>query len=257
MTSIHPTAILEDGAEIAENVIVGAYAFMGSGVKVGSGTRIHHHAIVEGNSVLGRNNEIFPFAYVGGKTQDLKYGAGDSRLEIGDQNVFREFSTVHCSTNAEFPTRIGNHNHIFAYAHVGHDCILHDSIIISSGTLLGGHVEVDSFANVGGQVAIHQYCKVGSYALVGGGSALVQDLLPFMIAEGNRARVRAYNKIGLQRHGFSEEQILQIRKTFKYLYGNELNHSQAFEKIIEDSTIGDEIKKMLLQFRVRSTRGLA
>lgn len=257
MATIHPTAIIESGAELAPTVEVGAYAYVGSLVKLGEGCRLHHHAVVEGNTSLQQGNEIFPFAYVGGKTQDLKYRGGQPALRIGAHNVFREFSTVHCATTEETATVIGDHNHFLAYAHVAHECQLKDHIIVSSNALIGGHVEIDSFANIGGGSAIHQFCKVGQFALIGGGSALVQDLLPFMIAEGNRARVRNYNRIGLERQNIEPEKIEQIRKIFKLLYMDNLNRTQAFERMAEDMTISEDLKMIFREFRQKSTRGLA
>lgn len=257
MTRVHPTAIIDAGAELAPSVEVGAYAYVGGRVRLGAGCQVHHHAVVEGNSTLGENNEIFPFAYVGGKTQDLKYRGGDPALRIGSHNVFREFSTVHCATTEETATVIGNSNYFLAYAHVAHECQLKDHIIVSSNALIGGHVEIDSYANIGGGSAIHQFCKVGQFALIGGGSALVQDLLPFMIAEGNRARVRSYNRIGLERQNVPEEKIRQIRQIFKWIFMGSLNRTQAFEMIANDESISKELKDIFSEFRRKSNRGLA
>jgi UDP-N-acetylglucosamine acyltransferase len=257
MSRIHQTANIEPGAEIASDVSIGAYAHVGASVRLGSGCSVHHHGVVEGNSILGENNEIFPFAYVGGKTQDLKYDGSRAPLIIGNGNVFREYSTVHCPSQEGSETRIGNGNHLLAYAHVAHECILQDGIVISSKAVLGGHVEVDSHAIIGGASAVHQYCKIGKYALLGGLSALVHDLPPFMIAEGNRARVRAYNRIGLQRHGFTEEQILAVHRMFRCLYSGTLNRSQGLEQIRGDGTIPTELKEELLNFHRRCKRGMA
>jgi UDP-N-acetylglucosamine acyltransferase len=257
MTQIHPTAIVERGAEIGENVSIGAYAYIGPGVKMGENCRVHHHGTVDGNTTLGRSNEIFPYALIGGKTQDLKYDGSNSPLIIGDGNVFREYGTVHCPSQEGHETRIGNGNYLLAYGHIAHECILQDSIIISSHVALGGYVEVDSHAIIGGASAVHQFCKIGQYAFLGGLSALVQDLPPFMIAEGNRARVRAYNKVGLQRNGFSEDQILGVHRIHRHLYGENLNRSQAMETIRADPSISQELKAILLAFQERCIRGMA
>jgi UDP-N-acetylglucosamine acyltransferase len=256
MARIHPTAIVEPGAKLADDVTIGAYAYVGPSVCLDSGCTLHHHGVVEGNSVLGKNNEIFPFAAIGGRTQDLKYDGTDGVLRIGDGNIFREFVTVHCPTSANGETRIGDGNYLLSYAHVAHECLLHDDIIISTQAVLGGHVEIDSHANIGGASAIHQFCKVGKYALLGGGSALVQDLPPYMLAEGNRARVRSYNKVGLQRHGFSEEEVAAVRRIHRHLYGAGLNRTQALERVSGDDSIPGPLKEELFQFRDRCSRGM-
>jgi UDP-N-acetylglucosamine acyltransferase len=255
-TAIHPTAIIESGAQLDAGVTIGAYAFVGSNVILGENCIVHHHGAVQGNSILGKENEIFPFAIIGGKTQDLKYKGGNPPLRIGNRNVFREFVSVHSATLEENATIIGNDNYILAYAHIAHECRLHDHIIISSQVVLGGHVEINSFANIGGASAIHQFCKVGAHAMLAGGSALVQDLPPYMIAEGNRARIRAYNKVGLQRNGFSEEEIEQVRHIFKILHENNLNPNDALCRIRSDGRISEKIKDPLLNFYHGSTRGI-
>jgi UDP-N-acetylglucosamine acyltransferase len=194
---------------------------------------------------------------VGGKTQDLKYCGGDPPLCIGNCNTFREFVSVHCATFEGVATTIGNNNHILAYAHVAHECTIRDYIIISSQAVLGGHVQIDSYANIGGASAIHQFCKVGAHAMLAGGSALVQDLPPYMIAEGNRARIRAYNKIGLQRNGFTEDEIGQVRHLFKILYENNLNVADAISAIEGENQVSEKIKRPVLDFYGVSSRGIA
>jgi UDP-N-acetylglucosamine acyltransferase len=256
MGRIHPTAVVESGAEIGEGVTIGAYAYVGPRVRLGAGCVVHHHGAVEGNSVLGERNEIFPFAIVGGKTQDLKYDGSDGPLIVGDGNVFREYVTVHGPSSADSETRLGNGNYLLAYAHVAHECILHDSVIVSSKAVLGGHVEVDSHAIVGGAAAVHQFCKIGKYSLLGGLSALVRDLPPYMLAEGNRARIRAYNEVGLRRHGFSDGQIFAVRRMHRILYAQGLNRSQALEKIRQDAAIPPDMGEELLQFHGRCHRGM-
>jgi UDP-N-acetylglucosamine acyltransferase len=257
VATIHPTAIVERGAELAEDVSVGAYGYVGGAVRIGPGCVLHHHAVVEGNTLLGNDNEIFPFAIIGGKTQDLKYDGSRGPLAVGDGNVFREYVTVHGPTTEGSETRIGSRNYLLSYSHVAHECHLQDDIIISSKAVIGGHVEVESFANVGGASAVHQFCRIGCHAFLGGFSALVQDLPPFMIAEGNRARVRAYNRIGLQRRGFSEERIDGVRRIFRYLYGGERDRSGALEAIGQDREIPEDLREEVLRFCSRCVRGLA
>jgi UDP-N-acetylglucosamine acyltransferase len=257
MANIHPTAIVENGAEFDGDVDVGAYAYVGKGVKLGHGCTVHHHGVIDGNSTLGSGNEVFPFAFIGGKTQDLKHDGSDCPLSIGNGNVFREYVTVNCPTTAGGETRIGDGNYFLSYAHVAHECHIHDGVIVSSKAVIGGHVEVESFANIGGASAIHQFCRVGRHSLLGGLSALVQDLPPYMIAEGNRARVRAYNCIGLRRRNFDEEYIESVRRVFRHIYGGNNDRSEALKKIADDATIGDVLKKEILDFFSSSRRGTA
>ncbi|MDR2576567.1 MAG: acyl-ACP--UDP-N-acetylglucosamine O-acyltransferase [Puniceicoccales bacterium] len=256
MAHIHPTAVVSSQAELADDVEVGAYAYIGPAVHLGSGCVVHHHGVVESNVLCGKNNEIFPFAIIGGKTHDLKFDGIGGNVKIGDGNVFREYVTVHCGTKNGTETRIGNGNYLLAYAHVAHECILANDIIVSSKAVLGGHVELDSHCNIGGASAVHQFCKIGTHALLGGLSALVKDLPPYMIAEGNRARVRAYNRVGLERHGFDEKQIAAVRRMFRYLHATELNRFQALEKIRDDDGIDANIKGELFTFHSRCTRGM-
>jgi UDP-N-acetylglucosamine acyltransferase len=205
---------------------------------------------------MGKGNEVHPYAMVGGRTQDLKYDGSNALLFIGDGNVFREFSTVHCPSSAGNRTCIGSHNHILAYGHIAHECVLHDCIVISNQAMLGGHVEVDSYAVVGGGAAVHQFCKIGKYAMLGGLSALVQDLPPYMTAEGNRARVRSYNRIGLQRNGFSDDELRGAHRIFRTLYAGGLNRQQAIEAIIADEEIPETLRKEMVDFRRHCTRGM-
>ncbi|MDR1437534.1 MAG: acyl-ACP--UDP-N-acetylglucosamine O-acyltransferase [Puniceicoccales bacterium] len=254
---IHPTAIVETNAQIADGVEIGAYAFIGNDVSIGARCVVHHHGVVQGNTILGEENEVFPFAMVGGKTQDLKFMGGNPPLRVGNRNVFREYVSIHCATSEETATVIGNDNHFLAYAHIAHECILADHIIVSSQVVLGGHVRVDSYANIGGSSAIHQFCRIGTHAMLGGGSALINDIPPFMIAEGNRARVRAYNKIGLERRGFSADEIAQIRHLFRHIHGNNASVTEILEIIRADLKIEEGIKKTFLSFYENSIRGIS
>jgi UDP-N-acetylglucosamine acyltransferase len=256
MASIHPTAIVEAGAELAGDVSIGAYAYVGPRVRLGPGCVVHHHGCVEGSTTLGARNEVFPFACIGGKTQDLKHDGSESPLVAGEDNVFREYVTVHRPTAEGGLTSLGDGNYLLAYAHVAHDCTLHDGTIISSKAVLGGHVEVDSFAVIGGAAAVHQFCRVGTCAMLGGLSALVQDLPPYMTAEGNRARVRSCNLVGLRRRGFGEEQISAVRRIHRTLYARGLNRSQALGAIAADPSIPGEIRREFLEFRSRCSRGM-
>ncbi len=215
---IHPTAIVSPLATLGRNVRVGPFCVVGANVALGDDCVLHSHVVIEGHSKFGCGNEFFPFAAVGGKTQDLKYTGDPTFLEVGDHNVFRENCTVHRSTHADSVTRIGSHNLVLCYSHIAHDCVLGDHIILSNSVALAGHVEVGDHAIISGVAAIHQFCRVGQHALVGGLSRVVQDVPPFMIVEGNPATTRGFNVVGLQRRGFTEDDIRSIKTAYKKLF---------------------------------------
>ena len=255
--SIHPTAIIEQGAQLDEGVTVGAYAYIGAEVSIGSGTVVQHHATVEGSTVLGRDNEIFPYAYIGAKTHDLKYNGGKPGLKIGDRNVFREYTSVHLATKDAEDTLVGSDNVILAYSHIAHDCIIGDRLVMSSHSALGGHVVVGDHVVVGWGVGVHQFCRIGSHAMVGACSKLVQDVPPFMIADGNPAEVRTVNKVGLERRGFTAEDIELVRAIYRTLYREGLNRSQALEKLKAHPKADSPHVQAVLGFAATSERGFA
>jgi UDP-N-acetylglucosamine acyltransferase len=215
---IHPTAIVSPAAILGRNVRVGPFCVIGANVELGDDCVLHSHVVLEGHSKFGRANEFFPFAAVGGKTQDLKYVGDPTYLEVGDLNVFRENTTVHRSTHADSVTRIGSHNLFLCYSHVAHDCQIGNHVILSNSVALAGHIQVDDYAIISGAAAIHQFCRVGKHALVGGLSRVVQDVPPFMIVEGNPSKTRGLNAIGLQRRGFAEEDISALKTAYKKLF---------------------------------------
>jgi UDP-N-acetylglucosamine acyltransferase len=232
-TSIHPTAIIENGAQIAEGVQIGPYAYVGAQVKLGSGTVVHHHATVDGVTTLGENNQIFPYAFVGGMTHDLKYSGGKPGLVIGNQNVFREYSTVHGATKDGEFTRMGDHNVILAYSHIAHDCIVGNHLVMSSHAALGGHVIVEDHVTVGWSVGVHQFCRIGAYVMVGAMSKIVQDVLPLMIVDGNPATVRSFNKVGLERAGYVAKDLQVAKWIYKLFYREHSNRSDSLAKMQE------------------------
>jgi len=258
-TLIHPTAIVEPGAEVDENVEVGAYAFIGHCAKIGAGSHIAHHATVEGCTELGRDNQIFPYAYIGAKTHDLKFDGGNPRLKIGDRNTFREYVSIHCATNDEEYTILGNDINILAYSHVAHDCIIGDHLIMSSHSAIAGHVVVGDYVNIGWGAGIHQFCRIGSHSMVSAGSKVVQDVLPFMLADGCPADHRSINKVGLERQGYTKTHIENVRAHFKTIFKNGLNKSQAFERLQSvPKTDEDPCLPEILEFATANThRGIA
>jgi len=256
-TEVHPTAIIEKGAELDEGVSVGAYAYIGPNVKIGRGTQVMHHATVDGATTMGENNQVHPYAYIGGKTHDVKYKGGMPGLKIGSENVFREYSTVHCATIEGTDTIVGDHNLILAYSHIAHECVVGNHLIMSSHAALGGHVEVGDNVNIGWGAGLHQFCRIGNYGMVGALSKVVQDVPPYMIADGNPAMVRTSNKVGLERAGFSADEITLVRRVFKAFYREGLNRRQAAEKLRADSKMDHALVREFLAFAEKSQRGLS
>ena len=254
---IHPSAIIESGAEIDSDVIIGAYAYIGSNVKISAGTQVMHHATVDGRTELGENNEIHPYSFIGGKSHDLKYRDGIHSLKIGDNNVFREYTTVHCATAEGLLTQIGNRNVILAYSHIAHECKVGNNLIMSSHSALGGHVHIGNHVNVGWGVGIHQFCRLGDYSMAAATATILQDIPPFFTASGNPAKVRGINKIGLQRAGFSESSLSTVRRVYKILYKKGLNRSQALQSVEAESLQEYQEVKNLVAFIRASQRGIA
>jgi UDP-N-acetylglucosamine acyltransferase len=255
-SKIHPTAIIEKGAQLGADVEIGAYAYVGSQVVMGDGNILHHHASVEGNTVLGKGNELYPYCVVGGKTQDLKFKGGNPGLRIGDRNAFREFVTIHGATNDGDFTIVGSENNLLAYTHIAHDCIIGNGIIMSNYAGLAGHVVIEDGVVVGGYGGVHQFCRVGQHAMIGGCAKVVQDVPPFMIADGAPATARAINKVGLERAGYSSVQIDRVKSVHRVLYREGLNRSQALEKLggLPDSQSAEY--QCILRFAHLSQRGL-
>jgi UDP-N-acetylglucosamine acyltransferase len=256
--NVHPAAILEDGALIGPGVTIGPCAYIGAEARFGEGCVIHHHATVEGYVLMGRDNHVFPYALIGGKTHDLKFKGGRPGLRIGDNNEFREYATIHPATNDGDFTVIGNDNHILAYAHVAHDCRLGDDIVMSGHNALAGHITVGDHALIAWGCGIHQFCRVGAHAMVGGMSRNTKDVPPYMIVEGEPAEVRTVNKVGMERHKFSPEAIQRVGRIFRILYREGLNRTQALEKIREISELADSPEgREIIQFYETSQRGVA
>jgi UDP-N-acetylglucosamine acyltransferase len=252
---IHPTAIIDPSAQIAEGCEIGPYCVIGPNVELGPDCHLLHHVSLNGPSKIGRGNRFYPFTSIGQQTQDLKYVAEPTYLSIGDGNTFREFVTVHRGTMPETVTRIGSGGNFLAYSHIAHDCIIGNNVIFSNNGTVAGHVEVGDHAVIGGLTAIHQFCRIGAYALTGGCSKIVQDVPPFMIADGNPAKVRSYNKVALERHGFSEQTHRAIKEAYRLIYRSALNLQQAVEQIRTDLPETPEIAQ-LIAFVTNSPRGI-
>ncbi|MCU0526358.1 MAG: acyl-ACP--UDP-N-acetylglucosamine O-acyltransferase [Elainella sp. Prado103] len=230
-TLIHPTAVIHPRAELHPTVQVGAYAVIGERVKVGAGTVIGHHAVIEGWTEIGSGNQIFPGAAIGLEPQDLKYDGSLSLVKIGDDNLIREYVTINRATGAGEATTIGNRNLLMAYVHVGHNCQIEDRVIISNSTALAGHIRIESRATISGVLGVHQFVHIGKLAMVGGMSRINRDVPPYMLVEGNPARVRTLNKVGLQRSGLTTADngttLQALKKAFRILYRSGLTLQEA------------------------------
>lgn len=255
MSNIHPTAVIHPGARIGEGCEIGPYCVLGEHVELGAGCRLHSHVVIDGHTRLGEGNEIFPFASIGLKTQDLKWTGGITRTEIGDRNVFREYVTIHSATSDGEVTKVGSRNHILAYCHLAHNVELGNEVIMSNVATLAGHVTVEDKAVLGGLAAVHQFCRIGTMAIVGGCSKVVQDVPPYMMADGNPARVRGLNREGLKRRGVDAESQTRLKQAYKILYRSGLNREEAIARMLESSE-GDATVRHLADFASGTQRGL-
>ncbi len=253
---LHPTAIIHPDARIGSDCHIGPYCVIGEHVTLGPGCHLHSHVVIDGYTTLGSANEIFPFASIGLKTQDLKWKGGITRTEIGDSNTFREYVTVNSATAEGEVTVIGSHNHILAYSHVAHNVRLGSHIIMSNVATLAGHVMVEDYAVIGGLAAVHQFCRIGKMAIVGGCSKVVQDVPPFMLADGNPAETRTVNKVGLERHGVSEEAQAALKQAFRLLFREGLTISNALNRVEAEIKLLPEIQH-LVAFTRASERGIS
>lgn len=256
-TTIHPSAVIHPSAEIGDDCEIGPYCIIGPSVQIGDRCRLASHVVVEGPCIIGENNDFFPHACIGQRTQDLKYAGEPTGLEIGHNNVFREFVTVHRATGAGDRTIIGNHGHFLAYVHIAHDCVVGDHVIFSNNGTLAGHVTVEDHAILGGLTAVHQFCRIGKFAITGGCSKIVQDIPPFLIADGNPAAPRGVNKVGLERHGFTADEQKTIRDAYKTLYLRDLLLEAALNDLESREDVpGGEHLRHFTRFIRASQRGI-
>jgi UDP-N-acetylglucosamine acyltransferase len=260
MSSIHPTAVIEPGAELAEDVVIGAYSTVGANVTMGAGTVVGSHSVIEGHTTIGAGNQIGHYASIGGRPQDMKYKGEPTRLVIGDRNTIREFTTIHTGTVQDSGvTTVGDDNWIMAYVHIGHDCQIGSNVILSSTAQMAGHVIVGDWAIVAGMSGVHQFVRIGEHSMLGGASALVQDLPPFVIAAGNKAVPHGINVEGLRRRGFSADAISALRSAYRLLYKNGLSLEEAKAQLADLSSEGgdgDQHVRKLTAFIETSQRGI-
>jgi UDP-N-acetylglucosamine acyltransferase len=252
---IHPTAIVDPGAQIGAGSQIGPYCVIGPNVALGEDCWLQHHVTLCGPMRAGARNKFYAYCSIGQQTQDLKYKGEPTYLEIGDQNTFREFVTVNRSTTSEGKTRIGNRGNFLAYSHIGHDCTVGDEVVFSNNGTLAGHVEVGDNAVMGGLTAVHQFCRIGRFAITGGCSKIVQDVPPFMIADGNPAEIRGVNSVGLERKGYSAEKIKSIKEAFRLLFRSKCNTQQGIEAIRNELPPSEEINQ-IVEFIEKTERGI-
>jgi len=255
MTKIHPSSVIDPSAILHPDVEVGPFCHIGPQVEIGCGTRLIGHVSVAGPTRIGEGNVFYPYCSIGQRSQDLKYTSEPTFLEIGNNNSFREFCTVNRGTLPGTKTIIGHHGNFLAYSHIAHDCTVGDHVIFSNNGTIAGHVTVEDHVIIGGLSGVHQFCRLGQHSIVGGCTKIVQDVPPYMIADGNPAEVRGINQVGLERRGFVAEDTRTLREAYRLLYRSNLNVKQACEKIAADFS-GPDVIARLLAFVASSQRGI-
>ena len=255
-TQIHSTALISKKAKLAKDILIGPYTIVGDNVTIGTGTKIGAYCVIDGNTAIGEACEIFTGAVLGSPPQDLKYKGEKSFLEVGENNIIREYCTMNPGTGENGKTIIGNNNVFMAYAHIAHDCIVGNNCIIANCGTLAGHVTIEDKAVVGGLVAIHQFVKVGCLSIIGGCSKVVQDVLPFSTCDGHPARIYGLNLIGLRRKAIDKESIEKLNRAFKILFNLGLSIKHALERIEKEIKPSDEISH-LVSFIKTSKRGIS
>lgn len=253
---IHPTAVIDPGARLGQNVSIGPYSVIGADVEIGDDTWIGPHVVIEGPTRIGRENKIWQFASIGAAPQDKKFHGERSMLEIGDRNVIREFVTFNRGTeDGGGATRIGNDNWLMAYVHLAHDCIVGNNVIFANAASLAGHVTVDDWVILGGFTLVHQFCQVGAHAFTSMGSIINRDVPPYVTVAGSFAEPKGINSEGLKRRGFDSDRILSIRRAYKTLYKSGLPLAEAREELARASSDAPDVK-LMLDFIDRSQRSL-
>ena len=257
MATIHPTAIVGDGAQIADGAIIGPYCTISSQAVIGAGTELISHVVIQGNTTLGENNTVSPFAVLGGHTQDLKFEGGNPGVKIGDRNTIREYVTINAATNDGDFTTVGNDCHILAYSHIAHCCHVGNHVIIVNACQIAGHVIIEDMATIEGSVGIVQFMRVGAMAYIGAMSKITKDVPPYMIAHGDPIAVRSINRIGMERRGVDEAGRKAIKEAYRILYRqDDLTVTEALAKIEAELEQTAEVKH-LVEFCRASEKGIA
>jgi UDP-N-acetylglucosamine acyltransferase len=252
---IHPTAVVHPEARIGHGTKIGPYAIIGPYVEIGPNCEIGSSVLIDGRTRLGRNNRVFHGAAIGSEPQDLKYADEVSYVDIGDDNVIREYVTIHLATGENEKTRVGSGNLLMAYVHVAHNCVIHDHCILANAVNLAGHVEVGNWAIIGGMTPVHQFVRIGDHAFIGGGSRLAQDVAPFIRVAGNPVQVHGLNSVGLKRRGFDEETLNNLKKAYRLLFRSGHNVTQALDRMAMECDFDQHIEALMAFIR-RSDRGI-
>lgn len=256
VTNIHPTAIVDAKAELADDVTVGAFSIIGPDVKIDTGTSVGPHVVINGHTSIGKHNQIFQFSSLGEVPQDKKYQGEPTKLEIGDHNTIREFCTFNRGTVQDKGiTKIGDHNWIMAYVHIAHDCHVHNHTTLANNSSLAGHVDLYDHAILGGFTLVHQFCKIGQHVITAVGSVVFKDIPPYVMASGYDANPHGINAEGLKRRGFSADSITQIKRAYKTLYRQSLSLDEAKKTLAQQSANSPELN-ILVDFLAQSTRGI-
>lgn len=251
---IHPTAIVDEQANIAGDVVIGPYCIIGPKVSIGSKTVLKSHVVVSGRTTIGENNKIYPFASIGEDPQDKKFADEDTEVIIGNGNTIREYVTINLGTTDDAGvTRVGDDNWIMAYVHIAHDCVVGNHTIMANGTTLAGHVHIGDHVILGGFSKLHQFCRIGAHAFAAMDSGFQKDVPPFVMAQGSPAVPRAINFEGLKRRGFSKERITLIKKAFRLLYKSDLPLAEA---LVEMEKLGSEDVQLMIDFIQKSERSI-
>jgi UDP-N-acetylglucosamine acyltransferase len=255
LTSIHPTAAVEPGAELDDGVVVGPYCRIAPGARIGAGTRLDPYVIIEAGTSIGSACHVYSFSVLGSPPQDVKFEGKRSYVVVGDRNVLREYVTINRATNEEGRTVVGNDNFLMAYVHVAHNCVVGDNVVLANAVNMAGHVVVEDYAFVGGVTPIHQFVRIGRHSIIGGGCRVPKDVPPFVKAAGNPLRCFGLNSLGLRRRGFGSETELILKKAYRILFRSGLNTRQALEMIEAELEPTREIRQ-LVQFIRESSRGI-
>jgi len=255
-TEIHPTAIVDKKAVIDEDVVIGPFSIISGGTRIRRGSKIMSNVVMEGNTEIGEDCTVYPFTSIGLPPQDVKYHNEETGVRIGDRNIIREYTTIHrASVGGNGVTTIGESSFLMAYVHVAHDCTIGSHVIMANAATLAGHVTVEDHAVIGGLVAIHQFTRIGAYSMVGGFSGIGQDIPPYMVASGARAKLFGLNTIGLKRHGFPDATIAELKKAYKILFREKRTLKDAIKRVQTELPYTDEIKH-LIEFIEKNKRGI-
>ena len=257
MAQIHPTAIVEPGARLADDVTIGPYCVVGEQVVLATGVVLKSHVVIDGRTTIGERTRIFPFASIGFETQDLKYKGEPSSLEIGRDNTIREHVTINPGTEGGgMVTRIGNHCLLMVGSHVAHDCQIGDHVILVNNGTLGGHVVMEDYAILGGLSAVHQFCRIGKHAMIGGMSGVERDVIPYGLAMGDRARLTGLNIIGMQRRGFARDDIQGLRNAYTCLFGDTGTLSERVDEVAKQFGGIGPVDDLIAFIRADSSRAI-